>query len=333
MLGVAGCTQDPTSDLGGTPTRIVASYAKLLMTVGDTVGVTAELRDEQGAPLDLMPVASAPTPTVVDVVSQQQATPQPYLQLSVTGVAAGAGIIVLSYENVADTIKVAVFPVTFDGAVTVQTGGQLDTVAIAAGSVVSFDPAATTVTIDGVPARPLSVTANAITVLARNTGAVAAAKVTLGNVIFLAGTADETPIQAIDAETTPDIRGEVNEPANAGSGGATVLPAGGVAEGLVSSSDVDDYFSFVVTGGPKDVTISVAFDGDGGDPDIDVYLLGPAPVDDNFCALDACGMGTGAQPQEGTFTLASGTYYVLVEWFAAGADTPPHYYKLTVSGN
>jgi hypothetical protein len=322
VLSAAGCVKDPTSGLAGTPTRIVASYAKLLMTEGDTVRVTAELRDEQGAPLDIMPVASAPTPAVVDVVRQSQASPQAYLQVDVAGVAAGAGIIVLSYESLADTITVAVFPVTFDGAVSVKT---------AAGSVVTFDPAATTVDIDGVPARPLTLTADAITVIARNAKPVAAAKITLNNVVFLAGTADETPILAIDAEATPAIRGEATEPANNDPATApTVAVNGAYVEGLISSTDADDFWAFTIAAG-ADVTIEVAFDGDGGSPDIDAYLLGPAPTSDNYCDLDDCSMGTGAQPETGTFTLAAGTYYVDVEWYADGTGTGPFYYKLTVT--
>ncbi len=331
VLGAAGCVKDPTSGLAGTPTRIVASYAKLLMTEGDTVRVTAELRDEQGAPLNIMPVASAPTPAVVDVVDQEQASPQPYLQFDVAGVAAGAGIIVLSYENLADTITVAVFPVVFDGAVAVKTGGQLDTVTIAAGSVVSFDPAATTVTIDGEPARMLTVTADAITAIARNTGAVATAQITIDNVVFLAGTSDETPIQSIDAEATPAIRGESTEPANNDPATApTVAAVNGLVEGLISSTDADDFWAFTLAT-PADVTIEVSFDDDGGSPDIDVYLLGPAPVGDNYCDLDGCSMGTGAQPEGGTFTLPAGTYYVDVEWFDDGDATGPFYYKLKVT--
>lgn len=330
VLGAAGCVKDPTSGLAGTPTRIVASYAKLLMTEGDTVRVTAELRDEQGAPLNIMPVASAPTPTVVDVVSQEQASPQPFLQFDVAGVAAGAGIIVLSYENLADTITVAVFPVVFDGAVAVKTGGQLDTVTIAAGSVVSFDPAATTVTIDGEPARMLTVTADAITAIARNTGAVAAAKITISNVVFLAGTADETSIQSIDAEATPAIRGESTEPANNDPATAPTVALNGFVEGLISSSDADDFWAFTLVA-TTDVTIEVGFDDDGANPDIDVYLLGPAPVSDNFCDLDGCSMATGAQPESGTFTLPAGTYYVDVEYYDAGTATAPFYYKLKVT--
>ena len=324
VLGAAGCVKDPTSGLAGTPTRIVASYAKLLMTEGDTVRVTAELRDEQGAPLNIMPVASAPTPTVVDVVSQEQALPQPYLQFDVAGVAAGAGIIVLSYENLADTITVAVFPVVFDGAVTVQTGGQLDTVTIAAGSVVSFDPAATTVTIDGEPARMLTVTADAITALARNTGAVAAAKITIDNVVFLAGTSDETAIQSIDAEATPAIRGEANEPGNNARATATTVAVNGFAEGLISSSDVNDYFTFTLAA-PATVSVEVSFDGDGADPDIDVRVLNAAGADQDW------GMETGAQPEAGSGALAAGTYYVRVIWYDSGAATPPHYFKVTVT--
>jgi hypothetical protein len=332
VLGAAGCVNDPTSDLSGTPTRIVASYAKLLMTEGDTVGVTAELHDAQGAPLNLVPVASSATPAVVDVVSQHQATPQPYLQFSVAGVAAGAGLIILSYEGVApDTITVAVFPVSFDGAVAVKTGGQLDTVTIAAGSVVSFDPATTTVDIEGVPARLLSVTANAITAIARNAGAVAAATVTLNNVLFLAGTADETPIQSIDADATPDIRGEANEPANNDPSTAPVIGVNGpYVEGLISSGDADDFWAFTLAADAT-VTAQLDFDGDGGSPDIDMYLLGPAPTNDNYCDLDNCDAASGAQPEIASADLAAGTYYVYVNFYAAGSGTEPFYYKLTVT--
>lgn len=332
VLGAAGCVKDPTSGLAGTPTRIVASYAKLLMTEGDTVRVTAELRDEQGAPLNIMPVASAPTPAVVDVVDQEQASPQPYLQFDVAGVAAGAGIIVLSYENLADTITVAVFPVVFDGAVAVKTGGQLDTVTIAAGSVVSFDPAATTVTIDGEPARMLTVTADAITAIARNAGAVAAATITIDNVVFLAGTADETPIQTIDAEATPAIRGEANEPGNNAWDAATdtPIPLNGFVEGLLSSSDADDYLVFTLAADAT-VTITVAFDGDGGDPDIDAYLLGVDAAAGDYCDLDGCSMGTGADPETDTIALPAGTYIIDVYLYDSGTATPPHYYKASVT--
>ena len=47
LIGFAGCATDPTDSISGTPARIVPTYSKMFMFPGDSLVVTAQVRDEQ----------------------------------------------------------------------------------------------------------------------------------------------------------------------------------------------------------------------------------------------------------------------------------------------
>jgi hypothetical protein len=329
VVAATGCAKDPTSSLKGTPTRIVASLSKAVLTEGDSVLVTAQVLDQQDVPLGITPDVASADPAMIAITDANR-PPLNDARFYIKGLAAGAGAVTVSTGGVSTDIAVVVFPLTFGGTMSVATTGQLDTVTIAASSLIGFDDAATTVEIEGVHTQLISITSTEIKVLALNPAAVAGATVTLNDVVFLPGTADESPIGSIDAAATIDVTGEANEPGNNDPATATAMTVDGSVDGVLTSTDVDDFFVFTLTAAAA-LDITVTFNGAGADPDIDAYLLGPAPVNDNYCDLDGCAMGTGAQPEHTTTgVLAAGTYYLYINLYDAGDEAEPHWYRATI---
>lgn len=328
IAAAGGCVSDPTGDLSGTPDRIVTSVETIFLQPGDSALITAELRDAQGVALPTLPEVTSSDPTIASVTVADLA---PFFQrrFYVKAVGAGSTDIVVSSGSVSHTVAAVAFPATFDGAIAVTAGAQLDTVTISASAVVGFDTTgSTTVLIDGDPTRLISRTATEIRVLALNTAPVTAATVTLLDVVFLPGTED-IELAEIDAAQTIDVSGEADEPGNddpSDAPGTIVL--GGSVEGSLTASDVDDYFVLVLAA-PATITFTGVFDGTGGDPDIDFYLFDATLT---FCDLDDCDAGTGAQPETATslIQLPAGTYYLYVNLFDIGDATEPVWYRLSV---
>lgn len=328
VFAVAACAKDPTASINGTPARIVPTFSKMFLFPGDSLLVLAEVRDSQGVPLPIIAEASSADPAVVGV-SDAYIPPLQQARFYVRAEAVGGAKVILSAANLTDTILVSVFPAVFQGDVSIATGGLLDTVTVSVGtSGLVFIPGETNVLIDGEATRIVSSTADQIQVIPLTIDALTDVTLTVENMTFLEGTQYESTIESLDAENNIDVSGEDNEPGNNDPATATPITVGGAAlEGLSAEGDPDDFFTFTLAA-PATVDISVQFDGLGGDPDIDAYLLNAAA--DNFCVLDGCAMGTGSQPEEYTATLAAGTYTIYINWFGDGAATPPHWYRLKI---
>lgn len=334
LIGLAGCAKDPTASISGTPTRIVPQYSKLFLFPGDSIAVTIEVRDEQGASMSIPATVASDDANIVSVRDEDQ-PPQAQTRFWARAEGVGGTKIQVAAEGLSNTILVSVFPDVFEGDISVISTAILDTIVVNVGAsglaflvpAVEGDPRSV-VEVDGELTRFVSVTADEMKVISRATNANAAAVVTVRNLVFLPGTEYESTIESLDAANPVAITGEFNEPGNNDPATATPITAGGASkEGLITSTDIDDYFVFTLAAAAS-VTITVEFDGGGSDPDLDVFLLDAGGG--GFCVLDGCAMATGSQPEEFTGTLAAGTYTVLIELYDSGAAVEPLWYRIRV---
>lgn len=325
LIGFAGCATDPTSDLSGTPDRIVPTYSKMFMFPGDSLVVTAQVRDEQGTALAI-PVTVSSSDAAVAAVGDDPLEPYEDTRFYVRGDGVGGATLTLTAEGVSAEILVSVFPDFFEGDVTVVSSAILDTVVIDVGtSGLLFVPGETEVTIDGTPARIVAESTQELKVIPRTVAALTDVTLNISTLVFLEGTEYEAAITALDAANPVSVSGEDNEPGNDASATATPITLGAPLEGLITDTDVRDWLVFTLAA-DRSVDITVVFDGGGGDPDIDVVLRDAA-----LAAAGGCSMETGAQPEECTTTvLPAGTYYVRLDLWDSGAATPPHWYRVTV---
>lgn len=328
LIGLASCAKNPTESISGTPARIVASYSKLFLFPGDSITVVAEVRDEQGSSLPI-PVTAASSDAAVVGLSDANQPPWEDTRFWIRADGVGGAMVTLTAEGVSTEILVSVFPDFFEGDVSVVSTAILDTVVIDVGSSgLVFVPGETSVSIDGTAARIVAESTTQIKAIPRTVGALTDVTLTIETVVFLEGTDYEASIASLDAANPLSVSGEDNEPGNDDPATATPITIGGAAlEGLITDTDIDDFFVFTLAA-PTSISIEVTFDGGGGDPDLDVFLLNAAGG--GFCVLDGCGMATGAMPEDFTGVLPAGTYTVLVELYDSGADTPPHWYRIKI---
>lgn len=329
LVGLAGCSADPTDSISGTAARIVPTYSKMFLFPGDSLLVFAKVVDDQGVALPIVATATSATEGIVGV-SEANLQPLQQARFFVRGDGVGGGRVILTGAGLTDTILVSVFPDVFQGDVSVVSTAILDTVVVGVGSSgLLFVPGETTVAVDGVAARIVAESDQEIKALVRSTKALTDVTLTIENMVFLPGTEFESNIAELDAENPITVPGEDNEPGNDDPATATPIVVGGAAlEGLITGTDVDDFFSFTLAASTT-ITITVEFDGGGGDPDLDVFLLNASGG--GFCVLDnGCAMATGSQPEEFTGTLAAGTYTLLVELFDEGAAEFPLWYRVRI---
>jgi hypothetical protein len=325
LIGVAGCASDPTADISGTPARIVPTYTKMFMFPGDSLVVTAQVRDEQGGSLPI-PVTVTSSDAAIAAVGEDPLPPLEDTRFWVRAEGAGGATLTLTVEGVTEEILVAVFPDVFEGDVSVVTTAVLDTVVLGVGtSGLQFIPGETAVLIDGAAARIVSATADEIKAIPMTVAALTDVTLTVENVLFLPGTEFESTIATLDGAAPVSVTGEDNEPGNNVSGTASPLVLGTPFEGLIDGQDVRDYLSFTLAT-DRSVDIIISFDGTGGNPDIDAALRNSA-----LGSAGGCSMGTAAQPEECTTSvLTAGTYYVRIDWYDSGSATPPHWYRVLV---
>ena len=326
-----GCKTDPTASLAGGVARITTSLSFVTMNLGDSVFLSAVVRDQAGDPVTVAATATSADASISDL-SPVTTTPLAQTAFYVKGLAPGSTVLHFTAGAATDSVVVVVFPLQFGGAVAIAKTALLDTVTVSASSQITFDSTASEVTIDGVASHIVSRTADQIVVLALNKGAVTGATVNISNLTFLG----QFPISDLDASATIDTRGDATEPANNDPATAPTLVLNGTnfttVDGVFDgSADVDDFFAVTITA-PTTITAEIDFDGLGSDPDLDMYILDATAAD--FCVLDGCDAATGAQPQVATTTtLAPGTYYIYVNFFDGGDGTAPYWYRLKVKKN
>lgn len=334
VAGLAGCKGDPTAVLEGTgPKYITASISYHTLSIGDSILVTSQTRDGGNNPMADTAVATSSNAAVA-AVTDRSLSPLPSKGFYVKGVGPGSVNIVLTAGSAADTVKIVVFPLVFDGTITLVKTAQLDTIVVNASAQIAFDSTNTALTVDGLAAHVVSLSASKITAIIPNKTANAAAVVHLTNMVFL-GT---YPLAGLDANTKVSTRGDATEPNNT-TATATTLTLTGTANTIVDGTfdgtgDVEDFYKIVLSA-TTTITAEVDFDGTGANPDIDMYILDATGLASQCAAQDpGCPAASGKQPEKTTSaTLVAGTYYIQLEFFDKGTHTAPFWYRLLVKKN
>jgi len=108
---VAGCKNDPLSDLDNTPAALVLDFSYLEVIVGARLPVTATVMDGRTTPL----VAAITFRTCNGVVSTAADTsyhpvPATSTRVLVTGLTYGTSCVIAEAEGLSDTVQIATFP-------------------------------------------------------------------------------------------------------------------------------------------------------------------------------------------------------------------------------
>lgn len=325
-IGSAGCFSDPTSSISDGPSLLRLSTTRAFITQGDTLVVTVQAVDARGAQFPAVADFTTSDASVATTSNLVADTLPRQLRSSgsIAGVGAGRAIVTVTAGGVTDSIIVVVVPTGFPGTVSPATANVGDTITITGTSVITFDPAATTVTIGGAPTFVTSLTASQIKLIAGPI--VASGSVEISNLLLLGTIA----IPSLTSGTTLTVT-ELGEPANdAPAGGPVIaLPAAvgssSYRYGSFTASDVDDFFTITTTTADS---VEIRWDWDT-DADIDGYLLNAAGG--GFCVLDGCAAGTGANPEAVKVRLAAATTYKILAELFAGGSTVPLTYRIRIT--
>ena len=99
---VAGCKTDPTADLGKSATRVQAQYNRIDVHEGDSVIVTAEVKDGQNVSMPELATPSSAN-TGVATVSDAYLPPLPITRFYIKGVAQGTTMVNVTASGGAST--------------------------------------------------------------------------------------------------------------------------------------------------------------------------------------------------------------------------------------
>lgn len=125
LTTVAGCKEDPLSDLDGKPAALVTDFSYLQLPIGDTIAVTARALDGRATPL-AVPITfracSGLVTTAVD--TSYHPVPATSARVLVIGVAYGSTCVIAEAGALADTVQVGTFPasIVVSGPDTVVSG-------------------------------------------------------------------------------------------------------------------------------------------------------------------------------------------------------------------
>jgi len=129
----SGCATDPTSSLQGTPAFIETSLASFRVNVGDSVRVTAQLKDAQGVTLATLPSVSSSDAAVV-TVDTTTGVPLSQLVFYVRGTGFGATTVLVTSGTIVDTINVEAYPASIGitGVASTLRSGETATITLTA---------------------------------------------------------------------------------------------------------------------------------------------------------------------------------------------------------
>lgn len=336
-LGATACFKDPTEPLANGPSRINMDRSSVFIPVGDSVSVTAEIKDDAGntfSAADAGWESSAPGLATVrrdTVVIPGNAFTRAFIVAIAPG---GPAWIFVTSSGLTDSVQVVVVPPKFAGTVTAPAGSMMgDTITIAGTSLLGFT-ASTTVTIGGAEAWIISQTASQLKVMASEPAAGGSA-VVLGPLKFL-GTVDLASLTATTSlGVAATIRANGYSPANED---PATAPAGSLASrytspiiGVLNGTVADNYWAFTTpaasgtetTGDSVEVTVVWKTDAD-----IDVAVLNASGACISSALPGSCyaTMGTGNNPEVGKWRLAAATTYLIdANLYDAGAAAATAY--------
>jgi len=106
---LAGCKNDPLSDLDGTPAAIVTTFTDLVLAVGDSTTFRASVVDGRSTPLTAAVTFSACDGKITVVTdASYQAVPPTSTQAKVKGVSAGTSCVTVAGGGLQATVNVTV---------------------------------------------------------------------------------------------------------------------------------------------------------------------------------------------------------------------------------
>jgi len=335
-LGATACFKDPTNPLANGPSRITLSLSSAFIPAGDSVSVTAEIKDDAGNTFSAGDAGwESSVPGVASVRRDEVVVPgNAFTRAFILAITPGQTIVRITASGITDSVQVVVLPRNFAGAVTAPAGSMMgDTITIAATSVLGFT-ASTAVTIGGKVAWIISQTATQLKVMASEPAAGGSA-VVLGPLKLL-GTVDVASLTATTSlGVAATIRANGYSPANEA---PATAPAGLLASryttpiiGVLNGTVADNYWAFTTpaasgtetTGDSVEVTVVWKTDAD-----IDVAVLNASGACISSALPGSCygTMGTGNNPEVGKWRLAAATTYLIdANLYDAGAAAATAY--------
>jgi len=323
-LGATACFEDPTNPLANGPSRINLDRSSVFISVGDSVSVVAEIKDDAGNTFSAAAAGwESSAPTVATVRRDTVVIPgNAFTRAFILAVAAGKSYVRITDQGVSDSVLVWVLPLAFNGTVSPASSNVGDTLTISASSALGFSTTAgslSEVTVGGLPVWVLSRTASQIKLIAPMVDAGSA--VTITNVMLLGTVA----IASLDATTTVRVT-EASEPGNDDPATPAAMTLYQDYYGTVSGSDADDYIAFTTPATGDSVLVEVEWLSDA---DLDIGLL---LGDGSDCAPNpgACYaiMGSSNNPEVGRFRLLAATTYQLDVWVYAAGASPVTFYRV-----
>ena len=187
VVAIAGCFDDPTSDLRVGPDHLVLDRSFASVATGDTLAVEAQVLDAQG---NVLPATGATwtsdDPTIASVaVDDEQLAGGASSRAHIAGVSASGGttIIRVTIQGVEDSIRVTTLPTDFIGSAVVAASafGPNTQLTVTAQAGTAFNTTST-VSIGGRALTLLSVSPTTITAISPSdtTGIVKVTDVTIG---------------------------------------------------------------------------------------------------------------------------------------------------------
>lgn len=293
VMGATACFDDPTEPLRNGASRIELSRSTIFVTVGDSLDVKAEVKDDQGNTYNATPATWESVDAAVAVVHVDSTVipGDAFSRAFIRTLSPGKTYVRLTIGGLRDSIAVWGVPTVFGGTITsVANPTSRDTITVNSTAALTFTTGAnaSTVTVDDEETHVVSQTATQIRFLAPPSDG---ATVTISNVV-LNGV---VTIPSLDATTALTVE-------NPETSALTLYTDYHGTFGPGSAGD--DYLEFTPTTGDS-VRIEVDWDYAA---DIDGYLLDAAS---DYCDLDGCAMGTSAKPEVVEVRLVAGNTYTL----------------------
>ena len=325
LAGLAACFDDPTSSLRAGPARLQLSASQIFVAPQESIVVSGAVLDAQGNTLPGVVSFSSGDASVATAGDLPALAMPGDMQSSgfVKGVAVGGGAVYVHATSgaITDSIWVIVVPPVFPGAITPSPATVGATITASSTSLVTFDPANVSVTIDGgFPVFMVSASASQVQFIAP-----VGSSVNISGLLLL-GNIDAGTLSAPLSITDP------NEPANdaPATAPAITLPAAVgdsvVAYGSIDGTDVDDFFAITTTTGDS-LEISVEWPDDV--VDNDMYVLNSAGG--GFCVLDGCAAAGSSDPEVAKVRLAAATSYrIYINFFDDNGELVPVPYRVKI---
>jgi hypothetical protein len=325
---LAGCKNDPLSDLDGTPAAVVLNFSYLQLAVGASASVTASVVDGRFTALEV-PITFTACSADVSVTADTSYHPVPATsaRANVRAISANPSCVRVAGGGLQDTITVAVLPQAFNGTASSATPmvGQL--FSLYGSSLLGFNVSSAnvdfgggvvgdivrrvgdTLTVrvpqpDATPTAPLSVQGVAV-------------KYVPGLTVTLPTASNFTVTSPFGDRTTPGVA-QITMPA---SGAADLVFWDGFPSGANGTSTFVDYYYQFTLAATDTLTFTLDW---GGAADLDMINFRT-----NFTVIGGGAAATGANPETYSVIFPAGTYYLLVESFDDHAD-PAHLFRMTV---